>query len=293
MLLKLKQIFKENIHFKDNLLIFEDQSVFENQQHTNEVFSEKWLKNDMNKTLDGIEDFQQRWYLKLYGFETEDNLKAFLQTRSIIIDAGCGLGYKAAWFASLSPESIVIGMDFSDAVIEASRYYRGIENLFFIKGDIANTRIKESSIDFISCDQVIHHTENPALTFDHLSSILKKEGQFACYVYAKKALPRELLDEYFRSYSKKLSKEQLWELSEQLTELGKKLSELEITIKVPDMPVLGIKGGDCDIQRFIYWNFIKCFWNEEFGWDNSVSTNFDWYAPSNATRYWKRSLKNG
>lgn len=35
----------------------------------------------------------------------------------------------------------------------------------------------------------------------------------------------------------------------------------------------------------IYWNFIKCFWNEELGYDTSVATNFDWYSPSNAKRY--------
>jgi len=24
-------------------------------------------------------------------------------------------------------------------------------------------------------------------------------------------------------------------------------------------PELGIKGGKYDLQRFIYWNFLKCF----------------------------------
>lgn len=287
----LKKIFEEDIQFKDNLLIIENQSVFENQQQTNEAFSEKWLKYDTNKTIKGIESFQQRWYLDLYGFESEDTLQSFLQTKPLILDAGCGLGYKAAWFAQLAPESTIIGIDFSDAAIEASYYYKDLKNLFFIKGDIANTRIQSESIDYVSCDQVIHHTENPEQTFAHLSSILKSSGQFACYVYAKKSLPRELIDEYFRTYSKKLTKDQLWKLSEQLTQLGKTLSDLNIKINVPDIPALDIKGGEYDIQRFIYWNFIKCFWNEEFGWDNSVSTNFDWYAPSNAQRYTEEEFK--
>jgi hypothetical protein len=39
------------------------------------------------------------------------------------------------------------------------------------------------------------------------------------------------------------------------------------------------------LQRFIYWNFLKCFWNEELGKTTSVSTNYDWYSPSNAFRY--------
>jgi len=186
----------------------------------------------------------------------------------------------------------VIGIDFSDSIDIACDLYKGIPNLFFIRGDIANTNLKEKSIDYISCDQVIHHTENPEKTFKHLSEKLSKNGEFACYVYAKKALPRELLDDYFRDFSKKCTKEQLWEMSEQLTVLGKQLSSLKIEIDFPDIPLLGIKGGSQNIQRFIYWNFLKCFWNDEQGWDTSVATNFDWYSPSNAQRYNESEFKH-
>ena len=53
----------------------------------------------------------------------------------------------------------------------------------------------------------------------------------------------------------------------------------------PDIPALGIKGGRYDVQRFLYWNFLKCYWNPELGRETSVVTNFDWYSPSNARRY--------
>jgi SAM-dependent methyltransferase len=236
--------------------------------------------------------FQKRWYLNLYGFSDDNDLKKFLQTKKIILDAGCGLGYKAAWMALLSPESIVIGMDISEAVLTAAIYYKDIDNLFFVKGDIAQTNIKDDSIDYISCDQVIHHTENPEKTFEHLSKKLTKSGQIACYVYAKKALPRELLDEYFRTFTMKCTKEDIWKMSEQLTKLGKALSRLDVKIDVPDIPLLNIKGGIYDIQRFFYWNFLKCFWNEEFGWHNSVLTNYDWYGPANASRYSEEEFRN-
>ena len=39
------------------------------------------------------------------------------------------------------------------------------------------------------------------------------------------------------------------------------------------------------------WNFLKCFWNEEFGKELSISTNFDWYSPSNAERYSEAEFK--
>jgi len=106
-----------------------------------------------------------------------------------------------------------------------------------------------------------------------------------CYVYSKKSLPRELLDDYFRTATHNIPKEQMWEFSSQITELGKRLSDLKISFESPDIPLLGIKGGVYDIQRFIYWNFMKCFWKEDWGFDLSKSTNFDWYAPSNAKRF--------
>ena len=114
---------------------------------------------------------------------------------------------------------------------------------------------------------------------------------FLCnYVYAKKALPRELLDEHFRSASHNLTDDQLWSLSEKLTDLGKMLSDLNLTLDFPEIKELGIKGGKQDLQRFLYWNFFKCFWSEEFGYDASVSCNFDWYAPSIAFRYSRKEF---
>ena len=289
---KVKSLFEKQFLEKNNVLIVSDVSEFENQEQTNEVFSDKWVKYD-KEDLDEqkkLFEFQKKWYLKLYGFTDEKELRTYLCKKKIILDAGCGLGYKAKWFADLSPDSIVIGMDYSDASYVAAKNYVDTPNLFFVRGDIGNTKIKSSTIDYVSCDQVIHHTENPEKTMIELSRILSSGGELAVYVYAKKALPRELLDDYFRSKTKEISKEDMWKLSEQLTELGRRLTELKINIDVPEIPLLGIKGGEIDLQRFIYWNFIKCFWSEELGKETSLSTNFDWYAPSNALRYSKNEF---
>jgi ubiquinone/menaquinone biosynthesis C-methylase UbiE len=288
----MQEIFKDKIEIRGNLIYLQDKSDFENQQHTNDIFSEKWTKYERTEEKEKLYKMQKEWYLKLYGFESENDLASFLKTKKYIFDAGCGLGYKAKWFADLSPDSIVIGMDFSDACIIAANNYKDTKNLYFIKGDIAKTPFKDESIDYVSCDQVIMHTEFPELTFSELTRITKRGGEFACYVYAKKALPRELLDDYFRIHTKNLTNEQLWEMSKQLTELGKRLSELNIEIDVPDIPLLGIKGGKQDIQRFIYWNFLKCYWNEEQGRENSDMINFDWYSPSNAKRYSEKEFKD-
>ena len=176
-------------------------------------------------------------------------------------------------------------MDFSEAAEIAANTYTDTSNLVFVKGDISNTKLKQNTIDYVSCDQVIHHTSDVSRTYRELVRIMKPGAELAVYVYAKKALPRELLDDYFRDASKNISHEKMKDFSEQLTTLGKRLSELNIDVDIPDLPLLGIKGGKMDIQRFIYWNFLKCFWSSELGWSTSVATNYDWYSPSNAFRY--------
>lgn len=288
----LQQLFKLPVTLKDNFiyLVGQDGSTEANQRQTQDIFSDKWVEADEYKNIDKLYEFQYEWFLALYGFESEEKLAEYLVTKKTIIDTGCGLGYKAAWFARLAPHATVLGVDISDAINVAAKNFKQYPNLFFFRGDIANTGLKDGVIDFTVCDQVIMHTEVPEQTFKHLSGITSRGGEFACYVYSKKALPRELVDDYFRKATHTISKEEMWKFSEQLTELGKRLSDLKISFESPDIPLLGIKGGTYDIQRFIYWNFLKCFWKEDWGFDLSKSTNFDWYAPSNAKRFSKQEF---
>ncbi len=292
MIKKLEQLFTKEIFLNGNKISFDKSAIekAENQAQTSDIFSEKWVEASTYESIDKMYSFQLDWFLKLYGFETEDNFREYLKDKHTIIDTGCGLGYKAAWFAKLAPHALVLGVDISDAINVAATNFTEYENLYFFRGDIANTGIKDNSIDFTVCDQVIMHTEVPEQTFMHLSSITAHGGEFACYVYTKKALPRELVDDYFRKATHDISNEKMWEFSEQLTLLGKNLSDLNISFECPDIPVLGIKGGSYDIQRFIYWNFLKCFWKEDWGFDLSKSTNYDWYAPSNAKRFTKEEF---
>ncbi|MBT0584934.1 class I SAM-dependent methyltransferase [Alteromonas oceanisediminis] len=288
---EIEKLFSHPVTVAGNQITVSETKPDDNQRQTNKVFSTKWKAFDEQKDTDKLYSFQKDWYLQLYGFPSVKELQAFLQTCDVIVDAGCGLGYKAAWFAMLAPDALVIGIDYSDAAVQAAQRYCAVDNLYFIKGDIAQTGIVDGMVDYVNCDQVIMHTEDPEKTFSELVRIANAvTGQVACYFYAKKALPRELLDDFFRHECKNLTEEQLWTMSEQLTLLGKRLSALEVEIDVPDIPALGIKGGRQDIQRFIYWNFAKCFWNEELGQDTSTVTNFDWYSPSNAKRFSEQEI---
>ncbi len=274
-----------------NYISLSNASGWARQDQTTAAFSHKWGQYDKSEEKDRLFQMQREWYLQLYGFGTEDALASFLADRKYIYDAGCGLGYKAAWLAQLAPRSIVIGVDYSDSARIAAESYRNIPNLFFVQGDIAAQMFKPGSIDYVSCDQVIMHTEDPARTFHELARITEpKGGQLACYFYATKALPRELLDEHFRTKCSSMSHDEIMIMAKQLTELGRRLSELKVSVDVPEIPALGIKAGVIDVQRFIYWNFLKCYWNSDLGRDTSDVVNFDWYSPSNAKRYRKEEV---
>lgn len=291
-MINIHQFFNTQIKIENNFitLIKENLSLKNNQDQTKDIFSEKWIEADDYKNINKLYEFQFDWFLSLYGFSSEEELKFFLSDKHVIIDTGCGLGYKAAWFAKLAPHAIVFGIDISDSINIAAKNFNMYKNLYFFKGDIANTGFKSGIVDFTVCDQVIMHTEVPEQTFKHLCDITSTKGEFACYVYSKKALPRELIDTYFRDATHKIPSDKMWEFSSQLTELGKRLSELNVSFESPDIPLLGIKGGTYDIQRFIYWNFLKCFWKDDWGFELSNSTNFDWYAPSNAKRFTKEEF---
>jgi ubiquinone/menaquinone biosynthesis C-methylase UbiE len=274
-----------------NFFVLKSFSDTATEQQTSDAFTDKWGTYEETSEKEIWYKMQKDWYLKLYGFASEKLFANFLQSKKIIFDAGCGLGYKSEWFASLAPDSLVIGIDYSDAVRIAAQNYSSQTNLLFAQGDIANTPFLDGSIDYVSCDQVIMHTQNTDETFEELVRITNPIcGEFSCYFYAKKALPRELLDDHFRSACSEMSKEELWDMSKQLTDFGKNLSELNVTLDVPDIPALNIKGGSYDLQRFLYWNFLKCFWNEDLGRETSIVTNYDWYSPSNARRYSKEEV---
>ena len=237
---KVSRLFKTEISIEKNKISVVNPTINKieiNQDQTKKAFSEKWTYAHENGVINNNNflDDQKKWFLKLYGFSTEIELKKFLKDK-IILDAGCGIGYKTSWIADLSENSTVIGIDISDSINIAAAKYKEQENLFFVKGDISNTKFKHNVFDLVICDQVLMHTEKPNLTLKHLSKLVNKNGFLFYYFYREKALPRELIDNYFRKQTHQISDNELWELSSQLTELGKNLSELNCKIASPEIP---------------------------------------------------------
>ena len=132
--LKRNLIIREEVYV-DQHLSYKDSEI--DSMQTANAFSVKWdaLKEDPEVDQERWKCFQKEWYLKLYGFEKENNLKDFLQDKRLIIDAGCGQGYKAAWFANLLPNQL------SSVWIFPLLYLRHPEGMRKLKIYISSSRI--------------------------------------------------------------------------------------------------------------------------------------------------------
>jgi len=254
------------------------------QSASAETFGAKWatLQEDQRDRLAAM---QRGWFDRRFGFGDEAKLASFLAGRRRILDAGTGPGLNANRFAALT-DNEVVGMDLSESISRAHESFGSLPNLHFVQGDVLEPPFPPESFDFVVSDQVIHHTPDCPRAFRTLAGLLRPGGQLAVYVYRRKPLMRELADEHVRALTTGMSVEECFEFSEQVTELGRALSGLEATVTLEKgVPLLGIEPGEHDVQRLIYWCFLKCYWNEELGEELSTLINFDWYHPVYASRH--------
>ncbi|MGB2986218.1 MAG: class I SAM-dependent methyltransferase [Phycisphaerae bacterium] len=247
------------------------------QTQTVRSFTQKWAKHHYYREHTG--KFYTDWYLQRYGFFELSKLREFLRGKAFILDAGTGAGRDAANFAEHS-SATVFGVDTAREALEVARREVDHPRVEFVQADVTSLPFPDEFFDFINCDQVIHHTPDPRATFEHLRRKLKPGGQICCYVYKKKAVIREFTDDYVRKQLSRLPIDEALKVCEGITRLGRTLAGLRASIEIEeDIPVLGIKKGKLDLQRFLHWNVMKCFWNDEFDFFTNNIINFDWYHP--------------
>lgn len=258
--------------------------VDEGQQETGDTFSAKWQRAKDFGHEEKSRSFYVDWYLERYSLGTIQALREFLSSKTRILDAGTGNGRDSRLYAENS-NAAVFGVDISLSIDSAYNHLRSVPNIHLIQADLTRLPFPKGFFDFIACDQVLHHTRDTEESFHRLVAALAPGGDLSIYAYRRKAPIRELADDYLRSVVAEMSEEKAWEFSEQLAELGRVLSDLDATIGVPDIPALGIKSGSYDVQRFVYWHMLKCYWNPSLSVGDSVITNLDWYRPRYAHRH--------
>lgn len=258
---------------------------------TEDAFSSKWKKFNKQFHNKKWQDFQLKWLIERYDWKSYVNFIKFLKTKKMILEAGSGVG-NSAKLLSTNSTSTVFAIDASQSIDFAYKKYGDIKNIHFLQADLRQLPFKKNSFDYVFSDQVLHHTKNTETSFKYLTTFLKKKGYISVYVYNKKSPMREFADDFIREKTTKMSEKDCLEFSKDMATLGRSLSDLKKKITVKrDIPTLQIKKGTYDVQRFVYWYFLKCFWADDGDFDRSVGVNFDWYFPKLAFRHTKDEVK--
>ncbi|MGZ3884880.1 MAG: class I SAM-dependent methyltransferase [Bacteroidia bacterium] len=262
--------------------------------NTAKSFYDKWHHNKdlafQNTLKEGSEI--QNWILSRNGFRSLADLREFLKDKTSILDAGCGNGRVTALLSMQAPrDSKITGIDLTAADV-AKENLEGIPNVSFFTKDLTENNSDIGTFDFIYCQEVLHHTNDPLQSFLNLvKNNLAAGGTIAIYVYKKKAHIREFTDDFIRNKIAEMPYGEAMKHCNQITELAKNLSAVKTEFYSPAIEILGIEEGNYTPQRFLYHFFMKCFWNDELDFEQNSAINYDWYHPQNCTRHTLEELE--
>lgn len=135
----------------------------------------------------------------------------------VLLDYGCGPGNDLIWYTSKNSLKKIIGMDVSsNALYKASlrvalhRIPKNKITLYQLDNETPSIPLEDESIDFVSCQGVLQHTEYPHLILKEFHRVLKKREDFNCcvMVYNKESIWYHLYAAwYLRFYNSSMFKD--------------------------------------------------------------------------------------
>lgn len=225
----------------------------------------------------------RNWYLARYGYKNITGLKKFLKNKQDICEAGCGLARDSKMFAEAAPHARILAVDQSPQALKiAKKTLAPFKNCEIMRADITNFR-PGRTFDFISCDQVLHHTPNPGKTLKHFYSLLKPGGVINFSVCKKKNEYREVVDELIMNHAPSMKPKELWDFAVKVTELAKAVHDLGIT----NVTFKGKKYAN--LQRYMHNHVFRAWYNPDLPFELSVSSNYDWFSGN--PRYDKKEVR--
>jgi len=98
---------------------------------------------------------------------------------TLILDAGCGSGYKSLMLAEANPGATIIGVDLSEKSVELAQQrleYHGFKDAEFYAMTIEDIPNLGLEFDYVNCDEVLYLLPNPAEGLQAMRSVLKPKG---------------------------------------------------------------------------------------------------------------------
>ena len=195
--------------------------------------------------------------------EMNETLLMFGPGVKTVLEVGTGSG---AFLRNLTGAKHAYGLDQSPIGTKIARgYFKDTPNVTIIMQDLMKTT---GQFDVVIADQVLHHLPDTYKALERTVSLVKPWGLVMFYVYKKKAPIREFMDNFLRYFTTRLSDEYCMLISGFMLWVGKRLTKISLPL-----------------QRWVYWNLFKCFYNESFWPSNNLRVNFDWYSPKIAHRH--------
>ena len=255
------------------------------QAKTAATFSDKWRRFRSYGLEPAHQDFLMGWYCKKFGLKDRSDLPGFYRDRGRVLEVGSGSGFNTRFIAEHCPGE-VYALDISDAAFTTFENTRHLPNCTVIQADLMEAPFRDDFFDLVIADGVLHHTPNTRAAVHALYRKVRPGGQLFFYLYRKMGPARQFCDAHLRAQFTKLPPEECYAACEGITELGRELSRLNATITL-NRPIeaLGLSAGTHDVQRLIYYTFLKCFWNEAFDFETNNMVNFDWYHPHDAWQH--------
>ncbi|OCQ92480.1 SAM-dependent methyltransferase [Oscillatoriales cyanobacterium USR001] len=107
------------------------------------------------------------------------NQKVLNTEGKVILDAGCGSGYKSLVLAEANPGAKIIGIDLSEESVKLARQrlqYYGFDNAEFYALPIEQVSSLNIKFDYINNDEVLYLMPDPVAGLQAMKSVLKPDG---------------------------------------------------------------------------------------------------------------------
>ncbi|MBF2014419.1 MAG: class I SAM-dependent methyltransferase [Rivularia sp. T60_A2020_040] len=107
------------------------------------------------------------------------NQKVIDTKGKVILDAGCGSGYKSLVLAQANPGAKIIGVDISQESVKLAQQrleYHGFDNAEFYVLGIDDLPQTDWEFDYINCDELLYLFNDTGKALQAMKAVLKPEG---------------------------------------------------------------------------------------------------------------------